>query len=174
MNNTTALQTRIQELEARIEELQDENYSLTWDHWNIRSSSAARLYVSRLRGTYDIIYGDVNELHISNKKYGERDANERVRLSLKIQTRLHEQVDMLRWQSGDELVFICPAGSGHRFVNVIKQAFVDNGMSISLEHETQVSDGQYIQAIEDMQDRIRDQKPSGLAGLWRNVKRYMA
>ena len=61
-------------------------------------------------GVYDVVYADLDRLHEANEHLGHDEVDRRMRHALAV--RETDVVIAGRWLSGDELVFLVPAGDG--------------------------------------------------------------
>ncbi len=112
----------------RIQELEYELARAYHDpRWAILTCVGVERRLQQLQPGCDLVYGDIDFLHHANEHYGHAGVNQRMLRAL--QFRMTDFVLAGRWESGDELVFVCPSGTGEGAAHRLLSALHDQGLS---------------------------------------------
>lgn len=146
-----------------VEELQIENEKLRAENAQLRIHApygvltrvAFEIEKRKLTSTQYVVFGDIDDMHSLNAKYGYEAVNQMIRSAL--QARSDDLLLTGLWFSGDEFVFIVrsdPEG----FCTRLKSSFADRDMGITLAHASIADHGSVDAAIQATADNVQLQK----------------
>ncbi len=116
-----ALALQLKETEAALCE------SLNDPIFGILTRAGVERRVAGLRGQYEVVFLDVDNMHAANENYGHEGVNERITNALNIVR--SSDIPAGRWLRGDEIVFIVAEGTGAGLAQRVGLDFIKNGLS---------------------------------------------
>lgn len=146
---------KLQELEARLQSLEQENVMLKMHKpYGILTRAGFEIEQRTVTGTQYVAFSDLDDMHGLNAAHGYETVNEKIRSAL--QLRSDDLILTGLWFSGDEIVFIIrnnPKG----FCARVQQSFADHGIGITLAYE-EIADGNINAAIDIAARRVQGMK----------------
>jgi GGDEF domain-containing protein len=83
------------------------------------------------RPSSDVLFLDIDDMHSLNARHGYGEVDRRIATALRATTR-NGEVLIGRWYSGDELVVLCPGGTGPHIARRLDAALAAEGISATL------------------------------------------
>lgn len=126
-----------------------------------RSGVEARL--NGLKGAVDVIFIDMDDFKGCNAKHGEPEVNRRMQRIFARDIRVRDLLFTGRWQSGDEILVVTPAGQGRAAATRLQLRMAEEGLMATFGVVRSV-DSNRLKSIEQAYAMVHEQKNADCKG----------